>query len=82
MLLGLLVIAPTFMQSCDDGPNFQVGCLSGIARGTNTRFFLECMTRNDFAAGAFLPGTSLYDNLVWTPVDNCRDCGTLDYENL
>ena len=78
-LAFLIVLFP--LAACDEGGD-EVGCLSGVIQGTNDRIFLECIFRSQYASGYGAPGTIPYDNILWTPVENCERCLTLDYSQL
>ncbi|MEM1137209.1 MAG: hypothetical protein AAGI07_15330 [Bacteroidota bacterium] len=60
----------------------QLGCLSGIFPGTNTRQYIFCITRTEYATSGNTFNGITYDNVIWTEIDNCDECLTLDYSSL
>jgi hypothetical protein len=79
--LAIALFVSAFVASgCEDSE--ELGCLSGIIQGTNNRIFLECITRSQYASGYGAPGTIPYDNIIWTPIDQCDQCLTLDYSQF
>ena len=71
------------LSSCEDIiVDEQVGCLSGIYPGTNTRQYILCITKSEFASSGNTFFGITYDNIIWTEVDDCDECATLDYDNL
>ncbi len=80
LLITLLSLLP--MAACENIGEIQVGCISGIIPGSNTRIFLQCTTRDEYAVGGNMYGGVAYDNILWTPVEDCNECLTLDYDNL
>ncbi|MBT33323.1 MAG: hypothetical protein CMO01_26980 [Thalassobius sp.] len=69
--------------SCEDLiADPQMGCLSGIYPGTNTRQWIDCLTKSEYAASGNTFYGVTYDNIIWTEVNECQDCGSIDYDNL
>ena len=60
-----------------------IGCLSGIFPSTNNRVYIFCITRTEYANlnGNTFNGVT-YDNVIWTEVDDCNECLSLDYSQL
>jgi hypothetical protein len=72
----LLVIAA---MSCADEDTVQMGCQTGILKGTTQRLYIRCCTREQHLAGANeaaggSAAVSSYSNLEWTAIDKCENC--------
>ena len=81
LLLFLLFVAAFGWQGCDAFSQ-SVGCLSGIIPGTNNRVVINCLTQLEYANGDDLFYSQNYDNIIFTPVDDCDDCLTIDLDDL
>jgi|GEM_PF-4639905 len=72
-----------FSTACEDlVVDESVGCLSGIIPGSNNRILIFCITRTEFATVGNTFNGITYDNVIWTEVDDCNECQTLDYSKL
>ena len=83
-LYFLLIFFSFFSTTaCEDlAIDEDVGCLSGIFPGTNNRTYLFCITRAEFATTGNTFNGNTYDNVIWTEVNDCDECITLDYSQL
>jgi hypothetical protein len=72
-----------FFSSCEGlVVEEKIGCLSGIFPGTNNRNYIFCITRAEYASSGNTFNGITYDNVIWTEIDNCNECLSLDYNNL
>ena len=75
LLAALLLIA----VACSENETVQMGCQTGILKGTTTRVTIRCCTQEEHFAGDNVAngGTKLftyYSNVQWQPIDDCKNC--------
>jgi len=82
LALMLLFCCTLAFEACDGLGEVRVGCVSGILPGTNNRVFILCLSADEYARSGNTFGGFSYDNIIWTEVDDCSVCPSLDYQNL
>ena len=74
--------AVSLCQSCEGFGEPRVGCVSGVLPGTNNRVYILCISSDEYARSGNTFGSFSYDNIIWTEVDDCTVCPSLDYDDL
>lgn len=64
----LVFLMITSCSEDDNGP--QKGCVTAVINGTNTRTYIACKTRDEYADMDFKGFT----NPQWEPVSDCSEC--------
>ncbi|MBX2843135.1 MAG: hypothetical protein KTR26_15305 [Flammeovirgaceae bacterium] len=82
-ILLFFALLSLILSGCGENSGMEsFGCLSGLYQGSNTRVFIGCISKQEYAISGNTFYGITYDNVIWTSVAGCNECATLDYDKL
>jgi len=74
-----IAIILLLLLSCGSPDDSEMGCQTGVIKGTSIRVTIRCCTENQHEAGNNVTrgGTANFTdftNVKWVPINDCKNC--------
>jgi hypothetical protein len=74
-----ILILVLLLFACSEDTTVQMGCQTGIIKGTTIRVAIRCCTKEQHSAGNNVAkgGTANFTDFTsiqWVPIDDCKYC--------